>query len=561
MVRSGAHSVRLGNSQSGSDAERLTYTFKVTPKNALFSFSYAVVLQNPSGHDSKDKPYFGFKIYRGTPASPGGIIRQFVKYADAADSYFTNGPSDIVYKSWDCEQVSLVPACLMGDTVTVEFTTADCALGQHFGYAYIDGLCEPPDNGLHPSFTLPSEICWGDRLLTDGSTSVGELDHAWSIEESDDCGRRKPGTERKEWFTAQEAGPIDLTSWSEGKRRRLECGKTYRVTLSVRNSCAGWKETSKQIYVRCGPPLALPRLVDLCCNSRTLRLGPAGPLPPNTTYEWSSDPPGFFSLDPNPVVTVDRCQIIYTLVATGPQGCQTAASTTVRVVEDFTLQILAQPLGLCGQHRLLAQATSLPCPDCTRQAGRGLAGEPSVLYSWGSGQNSAVVTVNPSSATTYTVTVQNSCFTHTASIVVPPCQRAEFCAPPPDVIIPNTIRPGSPIEVNRTSVVAHIDFANPIPLGSAPAYNATEYVFVVYSRWGNIVSYRHGIAPTSGFRNGEIRWNGRWDSDNKLVPEGAYPYALYLKNCHGWFGGYEPSDDRVRNRQFGWKNGDFTVEY
>ncbi|MGB0167285.1 MAG: hypothetical protein ACPF8V_10575, partial [Luteibaculum sp.] len=34
----------------------------------------------------------------------------------------------------------------IGEEITVEFTTSDCALGDHFGYAYFDASCDKIGN-------------------------------------------------------------------------------------------------------------------------------------------------------------------------------------------------------------------------------------------------------------------------------------------------------------------------------------------------------------------------------------------------------------------------------
>ena len=45
----------------------------------------------------------------------------------------------VVYKPWS--SVGLDLSGYIGQNVTLRFTTYDCALGGHFGYAYIDGSC------------------------------------------------------------------------------------------------------------------------------------------------------------------------------------------------------------------------------------------------------------------------------------------------------------------------------------------------------------------------------------------------------------------------------------
>jgi hypothetical protein len=62
----------------------------------------------------------------------------------------------------------------IGYEVLIYFRSADCKPGGHFGYAYIDGLCD-----AYPataSFVLnKTQLCDdGKPLMMDGSSSTGE---------------------------------------------------------------------------------------------------------------------------------------------------------------------------------------------------------------------------------------------------------------------------------------------------------------------------------------------------------------------------------------------------
>ena len=49
--------IRLGNNQSGAEAESIVYTFTVDPDHSILLIKYAVVLENPS-HESLAQPRF-----------------------------------------------------------------------------------------------------------------------------------------------------------------------------------------------------------------------------------------------------------------------------------------------------------------------------------------------------------------------------------------------------------------------------------------------------------------------------------------------------------------------
>jgi gliding motility-associated-like protein len=138
----GTYSVQLGNQQPGAGAEMIRQKFLVTPSNSSYVYQYAVVFEDP-GHIGR--PLFEIKIFDNNDSIiPCG---DYLVRADQGLSGFVStqvmtgsGNHYIVYKDWTDVAVDLSP--YIGDSITVEFVTADCNAGQHFGYAYIDGYCQ-----------------------------------------------------------------------------------------------------------------------------------------------------------------------------------------------------------------------------------------------------------------------------------------------------------------------------------------------------------------------------------------------------------------------------------
>lgn len=143
--------VRIGNAATGRGAELLSKTFVVTAANSNISFWYAVVLQNPNdashtGVNINKQPGFRVRVLDNNGveipglADLGGGSDQAL--ANSANPFFqttTYQGRPLVYRNWTCAQVNL--SSRVGQTVTVQFVTKDCALGAHFGYAYIDNFC------------------------------------------------------------------------------------------------------------------------------------------------------------------------------------------------------------------------------------------------------------------------------------------------------------------------------------------------------------------------------------------------------------------------------------
>lgn len=148
----GNYSVRLGNSNVGAEAERLRYSYTVTPYNTNFTYQYAVILQDPN-HEMTEQPRFEVRITRANgTVVPGGYY--FVIATANVPGFQTDSfqGTPIIYKNWSKVAVDLTP--YVGETLTITFLTGDCELGAHFGYAYIDASCIPLE--------VECDYCLGD---------------------------------------------------------------------------------------------------------------------------------------------------------------------------------------------------------------------------------------------------------------------------------------------------------------------------------------------------------------------------------------------------------------
>jgi len=171
---SGAFSARLGNGTGvGARAARMKQTFLVDPTNYMFTYSYAVIFQSPVGHALNQLPYFTVRVFDSSGASvPCG---EYTVIADAANASgyqsTTWGGSTVLYKDWTTVFANL--SAYIGQNVTVEFTSGDCSLTGHFGYAYIDASC-----GNSQIITSSSTICQGDSAIL--TAPAGASSYLWS---------------------------------------------------------------------------------------------------------------------------------------------------------------------------------------------------------------------------------------------------------------------------------------------------------------------------------------------------------------------------------------------
>ncbi len=165
----GVFSLRLGDNITGGEADRIEQTFLVSAANANFTYKYAVVFQDP-GHIASQQPAFNIEMLDSLGiqipctfynVAAGGGIPGFVNS--------TNTPG-VIYKPWTSVIVDLTN--YIGQNVTIRFSTYDCALGGHFGYAYIDGICASFVSGTNDT------ICTGGTKNYCAPTGFGS--YVWN---------------------------------------------------------------------------------------------------------------------------------------------------------------------------------------------------------------------------------------------------------------------------------------------------------------------------------------------------------------------------------------------
>ncbi len=185
VLPGGTYSLRLGNIIAGAEAESIMQTFLVTEENSTYTYYYAVVLEDP-GHIQSQQPRFRVEMLDQNnqiiPCSEFDVSAgQGIEGFTTIDINF----SRYVYKPWSPNVVDL--SNYIGQTVTIEFSTFDCGLGAHAGYAYIDGSCfqdaievlnEPCSNIILPFYNAAVGTYIDETYLWDfgdGNTSTEAL--------------------------------------------------------------------------------------------------------------------------------------------------------------------------------------------------------------------------------------------------------------------------------------------------------------------------------------------------------------------------------------------------
>lgn len=504
----GSFAARLGDSNTAGStpgfAERLAKTFTVSAANPELFYRYALVLED-GGHPADRQPFFQVRVL--DPA--GNQIHQETRVANPNDPFFQSAGGEILYRRWSCVRVPLDQ--YVGQDVTVEFTAADCNPGQHFGYAYIDNVCE--QRFSFASFTIPDQAC-RESLVADGSGSTDEVNHFWSIQESDKDGNRF-GPEAMQWFNGQ-AGTIDLTAFAAQHGLTVQCGTWYRVKLAVSTECVPWQETTKLVYVKACPKADAGPDRQVCRTTGAPTTIGAPALPGNT-YTWVSSPSGFNSSQAQ-VAVAPKQQTEYKLTVTNPEGCSATDAVTVTPVDPGVSIAVADPSCCCCRTRTLTAQSDGATYLWTTQP----AGKP------GHGSTAPSLSVQPDEQTWYDLEATNACGTFTTQATVRPLQ------PPvggyPKFFYPNAFTPKGK---NPLFIIWHQE----VPADGGPAYNACKWKFTVFDRWGGEIYHKSGEAKenwangTPMLINGEIpRWDGRNDQGNYL-PNGVYVWLLELSHC------------------------------
>lgn len=132
--------IRLGNPQTGAEAESITYHFIADADRSVLLLKFAVVFQDP-GHDLISQPRFMVRIMD----ADGDLIESCAEYdvsarpgIDGFQDYNWVG-TPIRWRDWT--NVGLDMSAYAGQEVQVQIITYDCNYSGHFGYAYFTASC------------------------------------------------------------------------------------------------------------------------------------------------------------------------------------------------------------------------------------------------------------------------------------------------------------------------------------------------------------------------------------------------------------------------------------
>lgn len=367
----GASSLRLGNQAAGYGAEKIAHTFLVIPGQEIFTYAFAVVLQDPgTSHTIEYKPFFGIAMFDSNGVALIDTCAQYNVTAGTGKPGFQTHAGGVEWKDW--AQISVDLTAYIGQNVTIEFTTSDCDFGGHWGRAYIDATCNQPEISVVPD-------CQGIMLQAPG----GYFQYEWRDVSTGNVISSLP----------------NCLTFGPG---------SYEVDLISENGCRITIDTViNTLYVGLSHNSVVTNLS--CYNDGTgsIDVNARGGVPP---YRYSIDNGVTFVLTD---LFVGLAAGNYDIVVEDSYGCRdTSFNYTVTQPALLGLDLTVSDAtcnGLCDGGAIVA-----PYGGTTINGG--------YLYSWDSNPTTTVNTVSGLCAGVHTLTVtdSNGCFIDTVFTIIEP---------------------------------------------------------------------------------------------------------------------------------------------
>lgn len=135
------HAMRLNNFNH-SPANVVTMT-KEFIAGEVFVFDYSLTLENPTGHDYDEQPFFEVRLYD----QNNNLIQQRCVVSTQQDCVFldSGAATTTLYTEWSCFKLNTQN--IQGQAARIEFTVTDCTLSGHAGFMYIDDIYVGQDEG------------------------------------------------------------------------------------------------------------------------------------------------------------------------------------------------------------------------------------------------------------------------------------------------------------------------------------------------------------------------------------------------------------------------------
>jgi len=309
------YSIRIGLQTTGTNADRVTYTFTIPPTANSYSliYNYAIVINNTGGHPANIQPRLTVTVKNLTDNTIDNCASFDIAYSTANPlPGFQSAPSNpnIKFKPWAANSINLDGNA--GKTIEISFTATGCGAtgGTHFGYAYVDMNTECSSSFIGASY------CPDDTAINVTAPF---------------------GYETYQWWNVTDPSTILATTQTIRFQPPPPAGTTLNVALSP-FSGYGCPDTltvdlldTLHVFANAGPDM-------LSCQNAPVQIG-VNPTP-GFVYSW--DPVTDLS-DPtisNPIATPSvTTQYVLTVRSAGG-GCVTTDTVVVKgaVLDNSIIQ-------------------------------------------------------------------------------------------------------------------------------------------------------------------------------------------------------------------------------
>ena len=383
------YSFRLGNGVGSADAvggtelayaECIRYSMTVSADNAGLTYMYAAFL-NANGHAENEAPRFEIRITHKVNGKDEQITCGYYQVvANAGNTDFTKGAAIgdgyWYYTKW--KKVALDLTNYIGETVTIEFTTADCypaksrsinnnngkidttcsgwGAGGHSAYAYIDLYCSKVE--------IPSPVICANKPSVEICAPPGYISYQWP---SGQPGIQPPLDKQCVTIKNPKAGDVYLVNMVSSANGN--CKASAKLTLQGNDFKI--KDTA------------------VCIGSPPFKLHAVPNNPGKFKWKWEPQKnlSQYDSADPtfDSTLTPGTTTYTVTMIDEVVSNCNQVKIVKVTVGASFTVK--TADAEICEGET--ATLTASGADEYTWQPG---------------GATGATITVNPASTTTYTVT-------------------------------------------------------------------------------------------------------------------------------------------------------------
>ncbi|MBL7703207.1 MAG: PKD domain-containing protein [Ferruginibacter sp.] len=316
------YSTRIGVQNTGTNADRLTYTFTIPAGQNTFSliYNYAIVINNAGGHTPNIQPSLIVIVKNITDNITDYCSSDTIAYSNVDPlPGFQDAPSNpqIKFKPWAARSIRLDGNA--GKTIEISFTATGCgaAGGTHFGYAYIDVNSE-----CQSSF-VGAAYCPDDTLVSVTAPF---------------------GYETYKWWDVTDPSTILATTQTITFQPPPPSGKTLNVAITPWFGIYGCPDTltvqlmdTLNVFANAGPDR-------ISCERAPIQLG-VNPSP-GFVYSWSPTTNLSNPNISNPIATPSVTTTYVLTVRNFGGGCLTTDTVTVKAaVLDTTVNVLGPLVG------------------------------------------------------------------------------------------------------------------------------------------------------------------------------------------------------------------------